>query len=322
MSGKHTWHAGTLIDLKFVEKPKILSEIVNCTFSPNNRPVTQVSAGEKVQLETYDCYANVVKRHRDLTKALKSGLKLFDNPLTGPVFVENAEPGDTLAVDIIDIKVPDIGLTTINPDYGTLGGWLTESQAVSKFTEIKHGKVHYETDRGKEISFPIKPFIGTIGVAPQTESIASSTPHKHGGNMDVSDVCAGNRLYLPVGVRGALFAVGDVHATQGDGEICGTAVEVPAIITVKFDVLKHVTIEWPRIESAQELMTVGSARPLEDAARLAFRELILWLEKDYGLSTDDAYMLLSLAARARIAQLVNPLYTVVAKLSRQYLPRD
>jgi acetamidase/formamidase len=137
--------------------------------------------------------------------------------------------------------------------------------------------------------------------------------------MDVSDVCVGNELHLPVGVEGALFAAGDVHAVQGDGEICGTAVEIPSVLTFKFDLIKKKTIEWPRIESPEEIMTVASARPLEDAARLAFQELIKWLNEDYELSTYDAYMLLSLAAKARLAQIVDPLYTVVAKLSRNLL---
>ena len=137
--------------------------------------------------------------------------------------------------------------------------------------------------------------------------------------MDVADVCKGNRLYLPVGVDGALFAAGDVHARQGDGEICGTAVEIPAKLTFKFDVMRDKSIEWPRIESPNEIMTVASARPLEDAARLAFRELIQWLNEEYGFSVYDAYMLLSLTANARIAQIVDPLYTVVAKLPKEHL---
>jgi len=113
--------------------------------------------------------------------------------------------------------------------------------------------------------------------------------------------------------------LGDVHAAQGDGEICGTAVEVPAVVTVKFGLEKGRKIEWPRIESPDEVMTVCSARPLEDASRLAFREMIRWLEADYSVNQYDAYMLLSLTATARIAQIVDPLYTVVVKLQKKYL---
>jgi acetamidase/formamidase len=118
---------------------------------------------------------------------------------------------------------------------------------------------------------------------------------------------------------GALFALGDVHAVQGDGEVCGVAVEIPAVVTLKLGLKKGRTIGWPRVESDGEIMTVGSARPLEDAARQAFREMVDWMASDYGWEREDAYMFLSLAARARIAQIVDPLYTVVVKLDRKYL---
>ena len=307
------------VAMKFLGKRESLSEIVDCTFSPHNKPVLMVRPGDEVKVETYDCFANVVRPDNDLAQVLQSGTKLFDNPVTGPIYVEGAEKGDTLIIDILDIQVPDRGVTAVMPGFGALEGWLSRSPTLTKFSAIRNGRICYRTDDGREISFSVKPFIGTIGVAPPTESISTITPHKHGGNMDVADVSKGNRLYLPVGVSGALFAAGDVHARQGDGEICGTAVEIPATLTFKFDILKGKSIEWPRIESSEEIMTIASARPLEDAARLAFRELIQWLTEDYKLSVYDAYMLLSLTADARIAQIVDPLYTVVAKIKKEYL---
>jgi acetamidase/formamidase len=305
--------------MKTLKNREGLSQIVDCTFSPHNKPVMRVQPGEEVIVETRDCFANVVKPGREMAAVLKAGETLFDNPVTGPIYIEGAEKGDTLAVHIIDIQVPSLGLTTIMPGFGALEGWLSESPVLTKFISIRNGRAYFKTEKGVEISFPIKPFIGTIGVAPPFESVSTVTPHKHGGNMDVQDVCAGNILYLPVGVEGALFAAGDVHAAQGDGEICGTAVEVTASLTFKFELLKHKALEWPRIESKEEIMTVASARPLEDAARLAYRELIRWLGEDYGLSPYDAYMLLSLTAKARIAQIVDPLYTVVAKLQKNII---
>jgi acetamidase/formamidase len=281
----------------------------------------RVQPGEEVKMETYDCFANVVKPSNDLAQVLQSGVKLFDNPVTGPIYIEGAKKGDILVVDIVDIELPESGLTVVMPGFGALEGWLSKSPTLTKFSTIRNGRINYRTDDGREISFPVKPFIGTIGVAPPTESISTITPHKHGGNMDVADVCKGNRLYLPIGVDGALFAAGDVHARQGDGEICGTAVEIPAVLTFKFDLIRGKSIEWPRIESPEEIMTAASARPLEDAARLAFMELIQWLHEDYRFSVYDAYMLLSLTANARIAQIVDPLYTVVAKLPKEYLHR-
>jgi acetamidase/formamidase len=138
--------------------------------------------------------------------------------------------------------------------------------------------------------------------------------------MDAPEVCVGNRLYLPVAVEGAMLGLGDVHAVQGDGEICGTAVEIPSTVTLKVELIKNERLDWPRIESEDEVMTVCSARPLEDAVRLAFLELIKWLEEDYGFERYDAYMFLSLTAKVRIAQIVDPLFTVVAKLPRKMLP--
>jgi amidase len=305
--------------MRFVRKSEHLSEIVDCTFSPHNKPVMRVSPGEEVRLETRDCFADAVTPTHNLTQLLGSGEILFDNPVTGPIFVEGAEKGDTLVVEILDIKIPERGLTAIVPGFGALEGWMSRSVPKTKFSTIKDGMIHYVTEHGKEVIFPARPFIGTIGVSPPIESVSTITPHKHGGNMDVPDVCKGNKLYLPVGVEGALFAAGDVHAAQGDGEICGTAVEIPAELSFKFSLLKGKTIEWPRIESPDELMAVGSARPLEDAARLAFRELIQWLVEDFEYSQYDAYMLLSLTAKARIAQIVDPLYTVVAKFPKEYL---
>jgi amidase len=305
--------------MKFVKKSERLSEIVDCTFSPHNKPVMRVSPGEEVRLETRDCFADAVTPSHDLARLLQSGEMLYDNPVTGPIFVEGAERGDTLVVEILDIKIPERGLTAVVPGFGALEGWMNRSPPMTKFITIRNGMVHYVTAHGKEVVFPARPFIGTIGVSPPAESISTITPHKHGGNMDVPDVCVGNKLYLPVGVEGALFAAGDVHAVQGDGEICGTAVEIPAELSFKFSLLKGKTIEWPRIESHDEIMTVASARPLEDAARLAYRELIQWLVEDFGYSQYDAYMLLSLTARARIAQIVDPLYTVVAKFPKEYL---
>lgn len=137
--------------------------------------------------------------------------------------------------------------------------------------------------------------------------------------MDCPDICPRNTLYLPVFQKGAPFGLGDAHAIQGDGEICGTAVEIGANVHLRFKVLKK-SIAWPRVESNDMIMTVCSARPLEDAARLAYRELINWMVSDYRWDRDDAYMFLSLTVKARIAQIVvDPLYTVVAKLPKKYL---
>jgi len=296
-----------------------LSAITDCTLSPLNKPIATVRPGEAVQIETFDCFGDTIQPGRDLAEALREGVEMFHNVATGPVYIEGAEAGDTLLVEILEFELPSLGVTTTVPGFGALEGWLTETPALTRFSEIHDGKATFRLDDSRTVKIDIHPFIGTIGVVPASESIPTTTPGKHGGNIDVPDVCKGNTLKLPIAVKGALFSLGDVHAAQGDGEICGTAVEVPAVVTVRFGLEKGRKIEWPRIESLDEIMTVCSAKPLEDAARLAFREMIRWLETDYGVNQYDAYMLLSLTATARIAQIVDPLYTVVVKLQKKYL---
>jgi len=298
-----------------------LNPMDNSTLGPYARPVAAVSPGEVVEIETWDAFGGVVKPGQTHADAVARGVKLHVNPVTGPVEVEGAEPGDTLDVEILGIELPEQGATAIIPGFGALEGWLKQLEPRTKFSPIRDGKILYITDGGETVEIAADPFIGTIGVSPESEAITTISPGPHGGNMDCPDIRPGNRLMLPVFRPGALFGLGDVHAVQGDGEVCGVALEVPAVVTLRFGLEKGRGIGWPRIESRDEIMTACSARPLEDAARLAFRELVDWMASDYGWGRMDAYMFLSLAARARIAQIVDPLYTVVAKLPKGYLKR-
>lgn len=280
-----------------------LEHLVDSVLTPHNPPIACVKPGEVVEIETW------------------SALTKVTNPVTGPVEIEGAEPGDTLSVEIVGIELPSEGKTAIIPGFGALEGWLRLMERRMKACEIKDGVIFYQKDGGGSVEIEADPFIGTIGVSPEFEAINTLSPGRHGGNMDCPDVRPGNRLMLPVLRPGALFGLGDVHAVQGDGEVCGVAVEVDAVVTLKFDLEKGRKIDWPRVESSDEIMTIGSARPLEDAARIAFREMVDWMAHDYGWDRLDAYMFLSLAARARIAQIVDPLYTVVVKLHKRYLGR-
>ncbi len=278
-----------------------LDHLVDSVLTPHNSPIASVKPGETVEIETW------------------SALTKVTNPVTGPVEIEGAEPGDTLIVEIVDIELPNEGTVAIIPGFGALEGWLRLMDRRMKNCLIKDGKIFFQKEGGGTIEIEADPFIGTIGVSPEFEAINTLSPGRHGGNMDCPDVRPGNRLMLPVTRHGALFGLGDVHAVQGDGEVCGVAVEVDAVVTLKFDLEKGRKIEWPRVESPAEIMTVGSARPLEDAARIAFREMVDWMASDHGWEREDAYMFLSLAAKARIAQIVDPLYTVVVKLDKCYL---
>ncbi len=278
-----------------------LEHLIDSVLTPYNPPIASVKPGDVVEIETW------------------SALTKVTNPVTGPVEIEGAEPGDTLSVEIVGIELPSEGTTAIIPGFGALEGWLRLMDRMMKTCEIKDGKVFYPKEGGGVLEIDTDPFIGTIGVSPEFEAINTLSPGRHGGNMDCPDVRPGNTLMLPVSRPGALFGLGDVHAVQGDGEVCGVAVEVDAVVTLKFDLEKGRKIDWPRVESPDEIMTIGSARPLEDAARIAFREMVDWMARDYGWDRLDAYMFLSLAARARIAQIVDPLYTVVVKLHKRYL---
>ncbi|MBD3207452.1 acetamidase [Candidatus Bathyarchaeota archaeon] len=295
-----------------------LSPKDNSTLNPYTDPIAVVKPGETISISTWDAFGGVVTRDQTFQEAVEKGLTGALNPVTGPIYIEGARPGDTLVVEILDIVLPEYGGISIIPGFGALEGWLNLMEPKTKICNIENSKVIYETDHGKEIVLNTEPFIGTIGVSPSHEAIQTLAPGPHGGNMDCPDIKPGNKLYLPINVDGALFGIGDVHAVQGDGEICGTAVEVSADVTLRFGIQDR-SINWPRIESSDMIMTVCSARPLEDAARLAYRELLNWMVEDHGWDRDDAYMFLSLAVKARIAQIVDPLYTFVAKLDKKYL---
>jgi amidase len=289
------------------------------TLSPFNKPIATVKLGEEVEIETWDAFGGCVKEGQTRAQATEKGIRVPVNPITGPIYVEGAETGDSLTVEILGIELPDNGTTTINPGFGSLEGWLNLMTPRTKTSGIRADKVLYRTDRGRVVEVSADPFIGTIGNSPVYEAINTLTPGSHGGNMDCPDIRPGNTLILPVNQPGALFGLGDVHAVQGDGEVGGSAIEISAKVRLRFGLRKSYFIAWPRVESAEEIMTICSAKPLEDAARLAYRELIKWMVADYGWTRDDAYMFLSIASKSRIAQIVDPLYTVVAKISKAYL---
>jgi acetamidase/formamidase len=176
-------------------------------------------------------------------------------------------------------------------------------------------------DSNFTVNIPLHPFLGCVGVAPADgEARSSIVPAEFGGNMDAPEASVGNTLYLPVNVPGALLFLGDGHAAMGDGEIDGTAIEVSMRVRVKVDVIKHKTIQWPRFENDNYIMAVGIYRPLDDAVRIAFTELIHWMHERNGLSELDAYELLSKTAEIHLDEMVDPNYVIVAKINKKFLP--
>ena len=291
---------------------------------PYNEPVARVRTGEKVTIETLDAFGNkITSPDDDITQIISLP---FVNPLTGPIYVEGAEKGDTLVVTIHDINMTrDYGVSALIPDFGGLCGTVfTRTLQEPLPAKVMLHPINEEgivfSENLKIPAIPYEPFYGTIGTAPEIEAISSLAPGFHGGNMDAADVCPGNKVFLPVNVPGAMFHIGDGHAAQGDGEVCGVATEIPTRGTLTFEVIKSKTIGTPRIESDRFLMAVGSARPMEDAARIAFYELILWLEQDFGIDRITGYQLCSQVSRVRLANMVDIQYSVVAKFPKKYLP--
>jgi amidase len=280
-------------------------------------PIARVDPGETVAIYTEDAFESRITRADDRPSEI---LGSYLNPQTGPIYVVGAEPGDTLAVRIVAIEpTRDWAVSAFIPSFGGLTSTrLTRTLQEPLPERVWVYRLEGETlTCGPRLRFPWRPFMGTIGTAPELEAISALTPFDHGGNMDVPDVRPGNTVYLPVRVPGALFFTGDCHAGQGDGELCGVALEITARVTVTFDLIKARPIAWPRIESPDELMTVGSARPMEDAARIAYAELVVWLE-ELGWDRWEAYQALTQIGRLYVGNMVDTYYSLVAKIDKRY----
>jgi amidase len=289
-------------------------------FSRYVEPVAHVDPGEVVALYTVDAFENRITQEADLPSTI---LGRYLNPQTGPLFINGAEPGDTLVIDILDIEpTRDWAVSAFVPYFGG----LTSTNLTRTLQEPLPERVWiYKLADGmlthsKRLSFPWRPFLGTMATAPDLEAISALTPYDQGGNMDVPDTKPGNRLYLPVRVPGAYFFTGDCHAGQGEGELCGVALEISAKVTLKFDLIKQRALAWPRIESADAYMAVGSARPMEDAARIAYGELITWLV-EMGWDRWEAYQALTQIGQLYVGNMVDTTYSLVAKISKAYAER-
>ncbi|QDU59360.1 Acetamidase/Formamidase family protein [Planctomycetes bacterium Pan216] len=291
------------------------------TLGPSHPPIAKVAPGETVQIETIDAFEGRLRTDDDLYSQKCPGPPRA-NPQTGPIYIEGAVPGDSLLVSILDIEPAEpFAVTALIPEFGGLTGTTQTATLDAPLPEqtrilpIEEGEIRLS----ETIRLPLDPFVGTIGTAPDLESISSLVPGYWGGNMDCVETRPNSTLWLPVCNEGALFFVGDAHARQGDGEITGVAAEMSARVTVTFSLLKERRIRWPRIETSDYLMTVGSARPLEDAARIAWKELIGWLVDDHGFDSLEAYHLLGLAGEMRLGNMVDPSYSMVAKIAKRWI---
>lgn len=290
-------------------------------YGPFAEPVLTIEPGAVLEVETHDAFEGKIKSETDSPSKLLNVPYL--NPQTGPFYVEGAEKGDCLAVRIHSVRPrgpQPVGTTCLIPEFGGLVGTGNTAvlntplpERVRKVNVDENG-VYWSDD----ITLPYEPFIGTIGVSPEIEAISSLQPDYYGGNMDLPDVAPGAIIYLPVQRDGALLYVGDCHAIQGDGELCGVALEIPSITTLQVDLIKNYKIAWPRLENEEFVMTIGSARPLEDAARIAYRELVRWFAGERKMDELDAYMLLTQCGKVRLGNMVDPKYTIGASVAKKY----
>ena len=290
-------------------------------------PVATLKPGDVLETNTFDAFGNAIRKPGD-TMALVKG----DNPLTGPFAIAGAEPGDTLVVKILDLAVDsNKGVGAFAPGFGALNATsytpmlhppLPERIWFYDIDNRANTATFHALDSSHSVVIPMQPFLGCIGVAPAGgEARSSVVPAEFGGNMDAPEVRPGHTLYLPVNAPGALLFLGDGHAAQGDGEVAGTGIEVPLRVRLQVDLIKGQKIGWPRFETEAALMAVGAYRPLDDALRIAFTELVGWIHDKYGLSSLDAYELLSKVAKIHLTEMVDPNYVVIASIDKKFLPK-
>ena len=278
------------------------------SYSADNRPCAHVSPGETILVETKNAFGDQKFEPGETLENLS--LEGAD-PLTGPLFVEGTDPGDSIAVSIEHIETIGPGMQGVIPDFGILE-WRPDVPL--HFFTPENGEIPWL--RG--IRFPLRPNLGAMGVAPAEGSVPSIWPGDHGGNMDTKYVCAGSTIFFPVFHPGGLLVLGDCHQIQGDGELCGVAPETDAEVTLHVDVLKGKTIQRPRILTATRFMTIASAETIEGAVKLAVRDAIDLLVEEKSLSEDEAYLLITVKADIEICQVVDPLMTVRVAMDRDF----
>ncbi|NYI69064.1 acetamidase/formamidase [Spelaeicoccus albus] len=282
-----------------------------------------VDPGDIVEVSTEDCFGGMVKTSRDLPSETVAFDRL--NPVSGPIEIRGAEPGDLLAVHFASI-VParDYAISATFPHFGALTG---SHETVTLQPPLDERVWIYDIDvdawtatfsatrSDHRLVMPLDPMHGTVGVAPASDEVRLVvTPSTYGGNMDTPELRAGVTLYLPVNVPGAMLSLGDGHARQGEGELCGTGLECAMNSVIAVDVVKGAAPAWPRLQNDEYLMSTGSMRPLEDAFRISQRDLVNWTAELTGMDTLDAYQLVSQTVRTPAANVCDPNFTMMAKL--------
>jgi amidase len=274
------------------------------------RCIETIRPGEMIEVECeINCNAGVITSTESKVSAETVRFP-FVNPATGPLFVEGAKPGRALAVTIHKMDLDEIGYTAL---------WVRRKEFGhhTRAMRVSNGVVHWSDAK----KLPIKPMVGVLGVAPVHGAVLTVDNGVHGGNLDVQEIGPGSTITFDIHQDGAGLYVGDCHALQGDGECVGMgATEIGARVSCSVAVVeKPARLTWPRIETETHIATLGCARPLEDAMRIAFEEMVYWLADEHGFSEIDAYLFLGQIAEARCTQVVNPKYTYICKVAKSLL---
>jgi amidase len=295
---------------RVVEMRSLSSRKVIFKFSSKNKPAYSVDFGERVVVETRDAFDSQIKTARKIFEDVDMERV---NPATGPIEVRGLNSGETLCVSIEKIKCASKGLIMCSPDLGNVGSLVRRSR--TKLVDIAGGKVRL----GKDLVIDANPHVGVIGVSPRTGEFPTYYPGDFGGNMDTVDICERSKLYLPTYVDGGMVAIGDVHAAMGDGEVCGTGVEVAAELTVVLDRSEDLEVKRPMIETPTRWIAYAAAKTLDEAARIVTEDMVRFIASKRGVTFEDAYMLASVGANLGISQVADPLMAAKMSISKRYL---
>jgi amidase len=272
-------------------------ESVIWAFGPDIEPVVEVQPGAIVRFETNDCFSGQIRSEDDLVTGIDMDRI---NSATGPVAVKGAEPGDSLVAEILEVNPIEWGVATIIPGYGQLHEQVRSP--VTKIFDVRDGWIQMD----ERIRFPARPMVGVVGVATEGETLTNALPGEHGGNLDNHMHGPGARILFPVRQPGGMFAVGDMHASMGDGEICGTGVEIAGEVVLRFDLVKGKQGRWPITELADRWVVHGTHFEFMDALQLACEEAARMLVDEWDFTMEDAFIFLSVACDVGVAQACKP----------------
>lgn len=290
---------------------RISNEHVIFEMNKENEPVLTVDSGTDVVFETMDCFSGEVQTEEDTVSNIDFSTV---NPATGPLYINDAQVGDTLKVTINKITIDDRGAVLTAPGLGLLADRIEKEQTT--FAEVTEDATLY-----KGHTIPLRKMIGVIGTAPAGEGINTGTPHDHGGNLDTTLIGEGASIYLPVNVEGALLSMGDMHSSMGDGEIMGSGLEVAGEIEVTVEVLKDEKLPLPLVETEELYATLASRETMEEASKVALNHMVDLIQDKTDLTFNEAGMFLSMAGDLKVSQAVNPNKTMRVEVRKDTLEK-